>query len=169
MFQQNIDWPEIKSHQAAEGLETSEDHQQDPQAKGGLRLRDHLSQERVQHPHRLHPLPVHLRRGRSPAVQREVLLLQRREQAQCRGLSVSYKLGSPESMSPEIFLWSIHQVLLRRLYFHNIGPFTNVYFIAVALRLFLFQCGNVHICLCFRGTYFVYIDSDSPPVQHVRR
>ena len=36
MFQQNIHWPEVKSHQAAEGLETSEDHQQDPQAEGRL-------------------------------------------------------------------------------------------------------------------------------------
>ena len=89
MFQQNIDWPEIKSDQAAEGLETSEDHQQDPQAKGGLRLRDHLSQERVQHPHRLHPLSIHLCCDWGPVVQWKVFLLHRCEQTRRRGVPVS--------------------------------------------------------------------------------
>ena len=59
------------------------------EAEGCVRLRDHLFAERVQHLHRLPALPVHLRRDRRAALQREVLLLHRREQARCSRVPVS--------------------------------------------------------------------------------
>lgn len=56
---------------------------------GRVRLRGQLSEERPQHPHRLHPLHVHLRRHRCAALQGQVLLLHRRVQRSGEGLQVN--------------------------------------------------------------------------------
>uniref|UniRef100_A0A8D8K4Z8 (northern house mosquito) hypothetical protein n=1 Tax=Culex pipiens TaxID=7175 RepID=A0A8D8K4Z8_CULPI len=61
---------------------TAENHQASAEAEGGLRLRRRFAQERHQHPDRVHPVSVHLCRHRGAAVQRQVLLLHRRQQAQ---------------------------------------------------------------------------------------
>ena len=45
-------------------------------------------EERVQHPRRVPPLPLHLRRHRRPALQWKVLLLQRPQQGRRRGVPV---------------------------------------------------------------------------------
>lgn len=44
---------------------------------GGVRLCCKLSEERSEHPHRLHPLHVHLRCYRCAALQGQILLLHR--------------------------------------------------------------------------------------------
>ena len=75
--QGNSDGSSVEVDEAAPSAPPSQDDQQGARPQGGLRLRHDLAEERVQHPHRLHPLPAHLRHGRRPAVQREVLLLQR--------------------------------------------------------------------------------------------
>ena len=75
--QGNANGSAVEIDEAAPSAPPSQDDQQGARPQGGLRLRHDLSEERVQHPHRLHPLPAHLRHGRRPALQREVLLLQR--------------------------------------------------------------------------------------------
>lgn len=66
----------------------AQDDQARAEAQGRVRLRGELAEERVQHPHRVHAVPLHLRRRRRAAVQRQVLLLHRREQAHPGGLPV---------------------------------------------------------------------------------
>ena len=57
---------------------------------GGVRLRGELAQERGEHHDRLHAVPVHLRRHRSPAVQGPLLLLHRRVETHCRRVQVRH-------------------------------------------------------------------------------
>jgi len=56
---------------------------------GGVRLCGELAEERAEHPHRLHALHVHLRRGGRAALQGTLLLLHRRVQGICARLQVS--------------------------------------------------------------------------------
>ena len=57
---------------------------------GGVRLRRELVEERHQHHGRLHVVPLHLCRHRSPTVQRTLLLLHGRLQEHETGLHVSH-------------------------------------------------------------------------------
>ena len=77
LLQGDSDWSEIEVYEAAACVEASQDDQPSAGAQSRVRLRHDLSQERLQHPHRVSPLPPHLRHGRRPAVQRGILLLQR--------------------------------------------------------------------------------------------
>ena len=61
---------------------------------GGVRLRRKLAEERAQHHDRLHVVPLHLRRHRRPAVQRTLLLLQRRLQEHRGRVPVSNRTRS---------------------------------------------------------------------------
>ena len=66
-----------------------EDDQEGSQTQGCVRLCDQLSQERVQHSHRLPSLPLYLCCHCSPIVQWEVLLLQWWKHGRWRYLPVS--------------------------------------------------------------------------------
>ena len=55
--QRNANGPKTEIPEAAPGPPAPEDDQPDPEAESRLRLRRHLAQERLQHPHRLHPVP----------------------------------------------------------------------------------------------------------------
>ena len=55
-FQRNADRSKIEVSEVASSPSSSEDNQSNPKAQSRLRLRRHLAQERLQHPHRLHPL-----------------------------------------------------------------------------------------------------------------
>ena len=57
-------------------------------SEGGVRLRHQLAEERLQHPGRVPPLPLHLRRHRRPALQWKVLLLHRPQQGGRGGVPV---------------------------------------------------------------------------------
>lgn len=69
--------------------------------QGRVRLRGELAEERAQHPHRLHALHVHLRRGGRAALQGQILLLHRRVQGVREGLQVRGALrGAPRAPGP---------------------------------------------------------------------
>lgn len=59
---------------------------------GGFRLRGHIFKERLQHPHRVPALHVHLCRHRRAALQGEVLLLHRRLHEVREGMPVSHRV-----------------------------------------------------------------------------
>lgn len=63
---------------SAARVATAENHQASTEAEGRLRLRCQLAEERVQYPHRVYALPLHLRRSGRAALQRQVFLLHRR-------------------------------------------------------------------------------------------
>ena len=88
-FQGNSNRSETKICKTSSSFETSEGHQSNPKAEGCFRLCDHLSQERVQYPNRLHPLSIHLCCDWGPVVQWKVFLLHRCEQTRRRGVPVS--------------------------------------------------------------------------------
>ena len=79
-LQGKLNRSEFKHYQIAASVASAAPTQNDQastQAQGSLRLRRHVVEKRLQHPHRVHALPLHLRcRGRA-ALQRQVLLLQR--------------------------------------------------------------------------------------------
>lgn len=83
---------------------------------GRVRLRGQLSQERPQHPHRLHPLHVHLRRHRCAALQGQVLLLHRRVQRSGEGLQVNlhtHAICPGFCIVPRPLVWLLTPVLPR--------------------------------------------------------
>ena len=90
-FQGYPDGSEAEVSQAASSAEAPQDGEPGARTQGCVRLCCHLSQECVQYPHRVHPLSPHLRDGRRPALQREVLLLLGRLQAHGRRVPVSTK------------------------------------------------------------------------------
>jgi hypothetical protein len=66
VFQGNADGSETEIRETSSSAPTSEDGQPCSRSQGCVRLRRHLSEERLQHPHRLHTLPPHLCYGRRP-------------------------------------------------------------------------------------------------------
>ena len=87
--QRHRDRPELEVGEAAPCAAAAQDGKPRACAEGCVRLCCHLAQECVEYPHRLHALPPHFRHGRRPALQRQVLLLQRPLQAHPRRMPVS--------------------------------------------------------------------------------
>lgn len=72
-------------------------------SSGGVRLRGQLFEECAEHPHRLHPLHVHLCCHRSSALQGKILLLHRRVQGPGERLQVGLKTLTSSFLISETF------------------------------------------------------------------